>query len=210
MIESALGQLRSLGARIIDPAGLPSHFRFKDAEFQVMLYEFKAGLNAYLAALRPDAPVHSLADLIAFNEKNSAREMPLFEQEILIMAEQKGPLTEKAYLDALALCRRLSRDEGIDAALRRDNLDAIVCPTSGPAWLIDKINGDYDVGDCTTPAAVAGYPHITVPAGFAGGLPVGLSFFGAAKNEAQLIRFAYSFEQAARARQMPRFLPTAG
>jgi amidase len=150
-----------------------------------------------------------LADLIAFNDRNAEREMPWFGQEIFLMAEKKGPLTDQAYLTALASCRRLARVEGIDRTLTRHKLDALVAPTSGPPHLNDLAIGDYGAAGCSTLPAVAGYPHVTVPAGFAFGLPVGISFFGAAFSEPTLIRLAYAFEQATRHRRPPRFLPTA-
>jgi amidase len=180
-----------------------------NAEFEVLCYEFKDGLNAYLGKLGPAAKIHSLADAIAFNEKHHDWEMPFFGQEDFEVCEKKGPLTDKAYLDALAKCRKLSRDEGIDAVVAKYKLDAIVAPTSGPAWLIDYVNGDSDVGGCSSAAAVAGYPHITGPAGFVWGLPVGVSFFGPAWSEPVLLKLAYAYEQLTRARRAPRFLPTA-
>jgi amidase len=174
-----------------------------------MLYEFKDGLNRYLAGTQPNVKVRSLDALIAFNEKNRVREMPYFGQEILLQAQKKGPLTEKAYQDALTKNRLMSRAQGIDAVLAKDKLHAIVAPAGGPAWLIDLVAGDHDTGGSSTPAAVAGYPNITVPAGFVRGLPVGISFFGAAWSEGTLIKIASGFEAATKARRKPAFLPTA-
>lgn len=207
LMEQAIAELKRAGAEIIDPADLPTHNQFNEAEFEVLLYEFKSDLNAYLESR--GGPVRSLKDLIAFNEKHRREEMPYFEQEICESAEKKGPLTDNAYIEALARCRRLSREEGIDAVLRKHKLDAIVAPTNGPAWLIDWVNGDQDTGGCSSPAAIAGYPHVTVPAGFVQGLPVGLSFFGTAWTEAKLIRLAYAFEKAAGGWKPPRFLGSA-
>ena len=208
LIEGALDAMKKAGAEIIDPADLPSQGQMDHTEFQVLSYEFKAGLNAYLGQLGPGARVHSLADVIAFNERNRDREMPIFGQEDFEYCEKKGPLTDQAYLDALAKCRKLSRDEGVDAVAAKYKVDAIVAPTSGPAWLIDYVNCDADVGGCSSPAAVAGYPHITVPAGFVRGLPVGVSFFGPAWSEPVLLKLAYAYEQLTKARRAPRFLPT--
>jgi amidase len=208
LIDGAIAEMKRQGAEIIDPADLPTHGQFNDPEFDVLLYEFKAGLNAYFES-RSGSPVKSLAQLIEFNEKRRTYEMPWFGQEICEMAAKKGPLTDNAYIEALAKCRRLTREEGIDAVLEKNKLDVIVAPTNGPAWMIDFVNGDHDTGGCSTPAAVAGYPHVTVPAGFVHGLPVGISFFGAAWTEAKLIRLAYAFEQATKARQAPKLLPTA-
>jgi len=208
LVEDALAALKSQGAILVDPADIPSLGKFGDSEFEVLLYELKADLNKYLDGLGPGAPVHTLADVIAFNEKHRDREMPYFGQDIFIKAEAKGPLTEKAYLDALANDVKQSRAEGIDAVMDKSQLDALVAPTSGPAWLTDLIDGDHDSGGSSTPAAVAGYPNINVPAGFVRGLPVGISFFGRAYSEPTLIRIAYAFEQATRFRRGPRFLPT--
>ena len=205
VMEECLAEMKRQGAVLIDPANLPSHGKYDDDETEVLLYEFKADLNAYLAARGPTTRVRSLADLIAFNREHREKEMPFFEQELFEKAQKKGPLTEKAYLNARAKCVRLSRTEGIDAVVSKYKLDAIVAPTAVPAPLNDFVLGDANWPGCTTPAAVAGYPHITVPAGLVRGLPVGISFFGPAWSEPALLRLAYSFEQATKARQPPGF-----
>jgi len=169
----------------------------------------KAGLPKYFAWAGPKTPMKSLADVIEFNKKNRDKEMPFFEQETFERAERKGPLTEKGYLDALAKGLRLSRKEGIDAVMDRLKLDALVAPTGSPAWLTDHVNGDFYGGSSSTPAAIAGYPHITVPGGFVSGLPVGISFFGRAWSEPTLIKLAYSYEQGTKHRKPPKFLATA-
>jgi len=180
LLEEAIAAMIKAGAVMSDPADLPSHGKYSDAEEAVLLYEFKADLNKYLAGLGPSAPVKSLAAAIEFNEKHKAREMPFFGQELFLKAEAKGPLTEQGYLDALALNRKLGREEGIDAVMDKFQLDAVIAPTTGPAQLTDLLYGDRDTGGCTTPAAIAGYPHITAPMGLVDGLPVGISFFGRA------------------------------
>ena len=209
LAEKAIRDLSRLGAAIVDPADLPHAGEYDDAEFEVLLYEFKADLNAYLAKWAPGAPVRNLADVIAFNEKNRDREMLYFGQDIMEKALKKGPLTDKAYLKALATCRDLSRAKGLDAVMDKHRLDAVVAPTGAPPWTIDLVDGDHFLGASSTPAAVAGYPSITVPAGYVFGLPVGLTFIGRAWSEGTLIRLAYSFEQATKHRRPPRLLPTA-
>jgi amidase len=209
LMDECLAAMKQAGAEIIDPADLPSHDQYRDSEFTVLLYEFKADLNAYLGALGPSARVHSLKDVIAFNNFAPTKEMPHFGQEIMLLAEAKGPLTEQAYLDALARNHQLARDQGIDAALQQFKLDAIVAPAGGPAWLTDLVTGDHDIGGSSTPAAVAGYPNISVPAGFVHGLPVGISFFAGAYSEPTLLKLAYSFEQTTRFRRPPQFRPSA-
>jgi len=209
LMDHALDTIKHMGAEIIDPADIPTTGKFGEPENEVMLFEFKGDLNAYLERLGPKAPVHSLQEIIDFNERNAAREMPYFGQDLMIKAQAKGPLTSPAYLKALKTCRELTRKQGIDAVMSRYRLDALVAPTAGPAWPIDLPNGDHSGGgDFTGPAAVAGYPHITVPAGFVYGLPVGLSFVGKAYSEPVLIRFAFAFEQATQSRKPPKFLPT--
>ncbi len=209
LIEAALAEMKKQGAVIVDPADIPTADRLDGCEFEVLLYEFKADLNAYLGRLGPSARVHSLAELIAFNSREKDREMPFFGQEILLSAQKKGPLTSPAYRTALASCRTRARTGGIDAVMTRLRLDAIVAPTGSPAWLTDLVNGDHFLGASSTPAAVAGYPHVTVPAGFVHGLPVGLSFFGRAWSEATLIKLAFAYEQGTRHRKPPLFRRTA-
>jgi amidase len=208
LIEAALDRMKRLGAEIIDPVALKKSPELEAAELDVLRYEMKADMNAYLASLGPHAPVHTLKDIIAFNEQHPDQELLWFGQEELVKSEAKGPLTEQAYLDALVTCRRLAATEGIDAVMDKDRLDAIVAPTSTPAHVTDWLNGDHGLGDSTTPAAVAGYPSITVPAGQIFGLPVGISFFGRAWSEPKLLRVAFAFEQATQARRPPQFLPT--
>lgn len=205
LIDASLAEMKRQGATLVDPVEMPSLQKLGDPENQVLLYEFKAGLSEYLAGLGPGAPVHTLAEIIAFNERHWKREMPYFGQDEFVKAEAKGPLTSKQYLDARADEIRYARTEGIDAVMEKFKLDALVAPTAGPAWMTDLVNGDHDSGGSSTPAAVAGYPDITVPTGFIYGLPVGISFFGRAWSEPKLIAIAYAFEQATRVRQPPRF-----
>jgi amidase len=208
IMEEALDTMKKQGAILIDPAPIETAGKFGDSELLVLLYELKADLNAYLARLGPNAPVKTLQDIIDFNEKNREKEMSYFGQDTFLKAQEKGPLTAQEYLDALAKNRQLARKEGIDATMDKNNLDALIGPTGGPAWLTDHINGDAFGGGSSGAAAVAGYPNITVPAGFINGLPVGISFFGRAWSEPVLIRVAYAFEQATKVRKAPRFLPT--
>jgi amidase len=206
LMEEAITAIKSHGALIVDPADLPSHDHLADGEDEVLLCEFKADLNKYLAWLGPSAPVRSLAEIIDFNERNKDRELPWFGQELFLKAQAKGPLTETSYLNALARNHRLAREEGIDAVMDQLQLDALIAPTTGPAQRTDLVWGDRDTGGCTTPAAMAGYPHITVPMGLVDGLPVGLSFFGRAWSEPKLLGLAFAFEQIYQGRKPPRFL----
>jgi amidase len=209
LMNNAIEEMKRQAAVIIDPADIETADQLRDSELQVFFYELKADLNAYLAALGPGAPVHSLKEIIDFNERNSEKEMPYFGQDNFIKSEAKGPLNTKEYLDAVEKIRRLSRTEGIDAIMDKFHLDALVAPTRGPSWVTDLVDGDHHTGSSSTPAAVAGYPTITVPTGFIFGLPVGISFFGRAYSEPTLIKLAYAFEQATRFRKLPQFLVTA-
>ena len=206
LMEEALGVMKRQGATLVDPADIETLGKFDDSELLVFLYELKADLNSYLVRLGPSAPVHTLKAIIEFNDRNRQKEMPYFGQDLFVKAEAKGPLTEKSYLDALAKNHQLARTEGIDAIMDKHHLDALVAPTGGPAWLTDLVNGDHSAGGSSNAAAVAGYPNINVTAGAIFGLPVGISFFGRAWSEPTLIKLAYSFEQATKARQAPRFL----
>ncbi len=209
LMEEAIAAMKNAGAIIVDPAEIATAGKFDDSELEVLLYEFKADLNKYLAERGATTKVRTLKELIAFNERNREREMPYFGQELFIRAEAKGNLTTRAYRLALAKNHRLARTVGIDATMTKHRLDAIVAPTGSPAWTTDLINGDHFTGGSSTPAAVAGYPNINVPAGFVHGLPVGISFFGRAYSEPVLIRIAYAYEQATKLRRPPQFLPAA-
>ena len=208
LIDTAIERMKTQGAVIVDPANIPTAARLGECEIEILLYEFKANLNAYLATRGTTAAASSLKDLIAFNEREREREMPHFGQELFVRAEAKGPLTTPEYQSALSQCRRLARDQGIDAVMAKHQLDAIVVPALGPAWPTDLLNGDHITGGGTSLAAVAGYPSITVPAGWVGELPVGLLFMGRAWSEARLINLAFAYEQATKHRRPPKFLPT--
>ena len=210
LMEQSLDAMKKQGAILIDPADIETLGKFDESELLVFMYELKADLNAYLANLGPNAPVRTLKDIIDFNDRNRQKEMPYFGQDLFLKAEAKGPLTEKAYLDALEKNHQLARTEGIDATMDKYHLDAIFAPTGGPAWITDLVNGDHVAGGSSNAAAVAGYPNINVTAGFISGLPVGISFFGRAWSEPTLIRLAFAFEQTTKARQTPRFLSTIG
>src|SRR4051812_8755911 len=204
LVNAAIEVMKAQGATIVDPANIPTASKMDACENDILLYEFKADLNAYLARRR-DARVHTLRELIDFNVREQAREMPFFGQELFISAQKKGPLTSAAYRTALVRCRALSRTQGVDLVLARHRLDALVVPTGGPAWTTDVVNGDHFTGGSSTPAAVAGYPSIPVPGGFAFGLRVGVSFIGTAWSEPKLIALAYAYEQATKHRRPPEF-----
>jgi amidase len=207
--DAAIKRLRELGASIVDPADIPTVQQMNEtaSEMTVLLHEFKADLNQYLADLA-SSPVRSMAEIIAFNEEHAAEELRYFGQELFLRAQQTTGLYDPLYLQALAENHRLSRQEGIDNVMDRHNLDALIMPTGAPSWCIDVIDGDHPLGGSSQPAALAGYPAITVPAGFSFGLPVGLTFMGRAFSEPRLIQLAYAFEQATKVRQPPTFLET--
>ena len=208
LLAATLAALGTAGVALVDPVECPRAPELGPAEFEVMLYECKAGLNTYLGGLGPSAPIHSLRELIEFNRRNAARELAWFGQETLELAEAKGPLTDPAYLKAVATCRRLAREEGIDGVLEKHRLDAFLSFSGGPAAVRDPVYGDRGSGGSTSPSAPAGYPCLTVPAGFVRELPVGIAFFGPAWSEPTLLQLGWAVEQASRRRQPPRFLPS--
>lgn len=208
LMEDAIRVMRERGAVIVENANVPNADKYGSEENEVLQYEFKAGLNAYLGALPAAIPVHSLAELILWNEKNSDKELQWFGQEILTASQKRGPLSSPAYRRARETCVRLSRREGIDVVMRRTRCDALIGPTGGPAWMIDLIAGDHFAGGVSSAPAVAGYPHLTVPAGKVAGLPIGISFFGGAWSEPQLFRAGFAYEQATMFRTRAAFLPT--
>jgi amidase len=209
LMAEALAIMKREGAELIDPADIETFGKFDDSESLVLDYELKADMAQYLAALGLASPMKTLLDLIDFNEHNAQREMQYFGQDIFVRAQTRGPLTDRAYIEALEKNHRLARTEGIDKVMAEHKLDAIVAPTGGPAWTTDLVNGDHFAGGSSNAAAVAGYPNINVMAGFLFGLPVGMSFFGRAWSEPTLIKIAYAFEQATQARKAPKFLATA-
>jgi amidase len=210
LMETAIDVLKRLGAVVVDPADITTGGQFDESEYAVLLYEFKADLNRYLGEWAPGSGAKTLEDLIAYNEHERDREMPYFGQEIFTQAQAKGPLTDQDYLRALDKNHLLARTQGIDAVIAEQKLDALIAPTGGPASLIDLVNGDPGGGGSfSSPAAVAGYPHVTVPMGQVRGMPVGLSFVGLPWTEGTLIRLAFAYEQATKARRPPKFLPTA-
>lgn len=201
--------LISMGAELVEPVVFENAAGWREARLEVMLFEFKHGVEAYLAGLPDVGQPRSLAELIDFNVAHAATSMPIFGQELLELAADKGGLDDPGYRHALATCRRLAREEGIDALLEEHGLDALVCPTAGPSFLLDHVTGDCHKGSASSPAAMAGYPHVTVPAGYVDGLPWGLSFFASAWDDAAVLSFAYAFEHHANARRPPRYLPSA-
>lgn len=205
--ERSIALMRNAGATIVDPVEIPNADKLGDAEMTVLQYEFKAGLNAYLATRR-GVPVATLAELIAWNAANADRELPIFGQELLELSQKRGTLSDKAYKEAQATIQKYARKEGLDAALKKHRLDALIAPTNNPAWPTDPLNGDHYTGGSSGVAAVTGYPSITVPMGQVRELPVGISFIGAAWSETTLVRLAYAYEQLSKARRAPRFLPT--
>jgi amidase len=207
VFDAAVEELRRLEAVVIDPVDIGPVSKLDDPGLEVLLYELKADMAVYLAT-RPGLTVKTLEDVVRFNREHAAEEMRYFGQELFEQAIKKGGLDSPGYLEAMATCRRLSRDEGIDPALRGNRLDALVAPSGGPAWLTDLLNGDGFSGGSAGPAAIAGYPNITVPAGSVHGLPIGISFFGAAFSEPILLGLAYAYEQRTRHRTKPRYLAT--
>jgi amidase len=205
VMEDAIQALTDGGAEVIDPVEIPNRTDINGPSFQVLLYEFKAGVNDWLAAMGSAAPLHSLEEIIAWNEEHAAEAMPWFGQELLVQAQEKGGLDSEEYIESRDNARRRSREEGLDVVIRDQNLDALIGPTGGPAWVTDLVNGDNFSVSSSSPAAISGYPNVTVPAGRVHGLPVGISFFGAPWSEPTLLRIAYAFEQATNHRARPEF-----
>jgi amidase len=210
LLDATIEKMKMAGAEIVEIGEFPDFNKANDPEMEVLLYEYKDGLNAYFATLGPASPIKSLADVIAFNQAHAAQELASFGQELMVKAQAKGPLTEQAYLDARAACLKATRAEGIDALLAKHKLDALVSLTNGIGWLIDPVAGDAYTGGSSSPAAVAGYPSITVPAGDYHGLPVGISFYGTAWTDARLVALAADFESIVQARKEPTFPATLG
>ncbi|HLW75512.1 MAG TPA: amidase, partial [Bryobacteraceae bacterium] len=206
IIDEAIETLKRQGAQIVDPANIPTYAKFSEPENEALQWEFKNDLNAYLE--RRGGSVKSLKDILDFNTRNADRELKYFGQDVMLKSQAKGALTERAYRDLVAKIERIAKHDGIDAVMTKLALDALVAPTDGPAWPIDYVDGDHFAGGASTPAAVAGYPHVTVPAGYVYGLPIGLSFFGSPRSEVKLIKYAFAFEQATKVRRAPQYLPT--
>ena len=206
LMEEAINVIKDLGATVIDPVNIDTLNTYGDDAFEVLLYEFKADINHYLSKLPPELAVHSLKELIDFNEKQRGKEMPWFDQELLVMANERDDLTTPEYIKSLEKVKRLSGPEGIDAVIQKHQLDAIIAPTGGPAWRTDWVNGDHFMGASSSPAARAGYPNMTLPCGFVFGLPVGISFFAGAFSEPILLQLAWAYECATKVRKPPAFL----
>jgi amidase len=208
IMETSIETMREKGAKIVDPTEVPTARELYEPEFEVLRYEFKADLNAYLAGLGPDAPVKTLEEVIEFNEANREKTMPFFGQELMLESQEKGPLDSPEYIELLEKCQKLAKTEGLDPVLKDNKLDAVVAPSGGPAWLTDHVTGDHYTGGSSSLAAVSGYSSITVPAGYIHGLPVGISFISGAFQEPLLIRLTNSFEQATLVREPPTFRDT--
>ena len=208
IMEDSIDVMKKNGAQIIDPTEVPTTDDLWDPEYQVLLYEFKENLNKYLEGFGPDAPVKSLEEIIEFNKANREKTMPIFGQDIMIKAQEKGSLESKEYLEALEKCKELAKFEDLDKVLKENKLDALIAPSGGPAWLTDHVVGDHFSGGSSSLAAVSGYCSITVPAGYISGLPVGISFISGPYQEPKLIRLAYSFEQTTKVRVPPQFKPS--
>ncbi|MHA1434210.1 MAG: amidase [Candidatus Heimdallarchaeota archaeon] len=208
VLNEAIDKMKGAGATIIDPTNFEIAKESRDAQFAVLLYDFKHDMNVYLAKHSKNSKIKTLKDLIEFNEKHKEKVMPYFSQEIMIMAEEKGPITDKEYLEALTNCRKFTREDGIDKVMKKHKLDVIVAPSGGAAWPVDLINGDHFTFGSSSPAAVSGYASITVPAGYVFGVPVGLTFISGPYHEPTLLKITYSFEQKTKIRQPPKYLPT--
>jgi amidase len=207
LFKMAVEALKDIGAEILEDVKFENNRKWSGPSYQVLLYEFKADLNKYLQE-HPSAPVKSMEEIIEFNKNHADIEMPWFEQEIFLEAVKKGDLESEEYLKAIKESKQFAGKEGIDAVMEEHSLDAIIAQTNGPAWTIDWVNGDHFSGGSSSPAAISGYPNVTVPMGFVHGLPVGISFFGKAWSEPKLLKIAYAFEQATKHRKAPEFLNT--
>ncbi|MFX1316452.1 MAG: amidase [Promethearchaeota archaeon] len=207
LMEEAIVKMKEKGAEILDPVEIRNVSDLEEPELQVLLYDFKHDLNEYLTKYGPINSLKNLNDIIKFNIDHQDKVMPYFGQELFTMANEKGPITSDEYKEALEKCHLIARDEGLNAVLKEHQLDAIVAPSGGAAWLIDYINGDHFTGGSSSVAAISGNPNITVPVGYVFGLPVGISFFSGAFQEPKLLKIAYAFELATKIRKPPKFLP---